>query len=116
MGRKKTYRNLYVGLVDSDLARLERLAKIDGKTKTELGREAILWYPDQRENQQKADAHSRRDETQRQFEKAEEASKKDRAERDAAIKEVSELRGLSEGLKTQNAELLSRFGRDDKKK
>lgn len=63
---------------------------------------------------EKADALSRRDETLRQFEKAEEASKKDRAERDAAIKEASELRGLSEGLKTQNTELLSRFGRDDK--
>lgn len=65
---------------------------------------------------EKADAHSRRDETQRQLEKVEEASRKDRTERDAAIKEAAELRGLSEGLKTQNTELLSRFGRDDKDK
>lgn len=65
---------------------------------------------------EKADAHSRRDETQRQLEKIEEASKKDRTERDAAIKEAAELRGLSDGLKTQNTELLSRIGRDDKKK
>jgi uncharacterized coiled-coil DUF342 family protein len=56
------------------------------------------------------DAHNKRDETQRQLEKVEEASKTDRAERDAAIKEAAELRGLSEGVKTQNAELLSRFG------
>jgi chromosome segregation ATPase len=62
----------------------------------------------------KAAAQSGREEAQRQLEKVEEASKKDRAERDAAIKEAAELRGLSEGLKTQNAELLSRFGRDDK--
>ena len=39
---------------------------------------------------------------------------KERAERDAAIKEASELRGLSEGLKTQNSELLSKLGRDNK--
>jgi chromosome segregation ATPase len=63
---------------------------------------------------EKAEALSRRDETQRQLEKAEQASKTDRSERDAAIKEAAELRGLSEGLKTQNAELLSRFGTDDK--
>jgi chromosome segregation ATPase len=60
------------------------------------------------------EAQSKRDETQRQLEKVEEASQKDRTERDAAIKEAAELRGLSEGLKTQNAELLSRFGRNDK--
>ncbi|MBU6455437.1 MAG: DNA-binding protein [Cyanobacteria bacterium REEB67] len=65
---------------------------------------------------EKADAHTRRDETQRQLEKVEEASKADRAERDAAIKDAAELRGLSEGLKAQNAELLSRIGRDDKDK
>jgi len=63
---------------------------------------------------EKADAHSRREEAQRQLEKVEEASKTDRAERDAAIKDAAELRGLSEGLKAQNAELLSRLGRDDK--
>jgi len=63
---------------------------------------------------EKADALSRRDETQRQLEKAEQASKTDRSERDAAIKEAAELRGLSEGLKTQNAELLSKLGRDGK--
>jgi DNA repair exonuclease SbcCD ATPase subunit len=63
---------------------------------------------------EKDEAQSRRDETQRQLEKAEEASKADRVERDAAIKEAAQLRGLSEGLKTQNGELLSRIGRDDK--
>lgn len=36
---------------------------------------------------------------------------KERSERDTAIKEASELRGFSDGLKTQNAELLSKLGR-----
>lgn len=58
MGRKKTYQNLYVGLVDRDQARLERLARIDGKTKSELGREALLWYLDYRENEQFAERDS----------------------------------------------------------
>jgi hypothetical protein len=58
MGRKKTYQNLYVGLVDRDQARLERLAKIDGKTKSELGREALLWYLDVRENEQNVERDS----------------------------------------------------------
>jgi predicted DNA-binding protein len=58
MGRKKTYQNLYVGLVDRDQSRLERLAKIDGKTKSELGREALLWYLDHRENEQFAERDS----------------------------------------------------------
>jgi DNA repair exonuclease SbcCD ATPase subunit len=35
---------------------------------------------------------------------------KERGERDAAIKEAAELRGLCEGLKTQNAEMLSKLG------
>lgn len=63
---------------------------------------------------EKGEAHSKRDELQRHLEKVEEASKADRSERDAAIKEASELRGLSEALKTQNTELLSKLGRDGK--
>jgi predicted DNA-binding protein len=58
MARKKTYQNLYVGLVDRDQARLEALAKIDGKTKTELVREALLWYLDHRENEKFAERDS----------------------------------------------------------
>ena len=46
MGRKKTYQNLYVGLSTREHERLAALAQIDGKTKTELGREALLWYLD----------------------------------------------------------------------
>lgn len=53
-------------------------------------------------------------EAQRQLEKVEAASKTDREERDAAQKEASELRGLSDALKTQNAELLSKLGLNDK--
>lgn len=55
MARRKTYRNLYVGLTQKDQARVEALAKIDGKTKTELAREAMTWYLDHRENEQNAD-------------------------------------------------------------
>jgi hypothetical protein len=61
-----------------------------------------------------AAAQSAREEAQRQLDKVEDASKKDRAERDAAIKEAAELRGLSEGLKAQNAELISRFSGNEK--
>ena len=39
---------------------------------------------------------------------------KERAERDAALKEASELKGLSEGLKMQNSELLTKFGKTDR--
>jgi chromosome segregation ATPase len=53
-------------------------------------------------------------EAQRELVKVEAASKTDREERDAAIKEASELRGLSDALKTQNAELLSKLGLDEK--
>jgi chromosome segregation ATPase len=53
-------------------------------------------------------------EAQRQLEKMEAASKTDREERDAAKTEASELRGLSDALKTQNAELLSKLGLNDK--
>lgn len=58
MARQKTYRNLYVGLTVSDLKRLDALAKIDGKTKTELAREALQWYLNRRENEQNADRDS----------------------------------------------------------
>lgn len=58
MARKKTYQNLYVGLTASDQQRLARLAEIDKKTKTELAREAMLWYLDQRENEQNLERDS----------------------------------------------------------
>lgn len=58
MAKEKTYRNLYVGLTASDQERLATLAKIDGKTKSELGREALQWYLDQRENQQNIERDS----------------------------------------------------------
>lgn len=58
MARKKTYQNLYVGLTSREHERLAALAQIDGKTKTELGREALLWYLDHRENQKFADRDS----------------------------------------------------------
>jgi chromosome segregation ATPase len=63
---------------------------------------------------EKSDAENKRIESERRLEASEEASKNDRSERDAAIKEAAELRGLSEGLKTQNSELLSKLARDNK--
>lgn len=53
-------------------------------------------------------------EAQRELAKVAAASKTDREERDTAIREASELRGLSDALKTQNAELLSKLGLDEK--
>jgi hypothetical protein len=58
MARPKTYQNLYVGLVDKDQKRLDVLAKKDGKTKTELAREALLWYLERRENEQNLERDS----------------------------------------------------------
>lgn len=54
------------------------------------------------------------DELRQQIKKLEEAGKSDRAERDAALKEAAELRGLAEGLKTQNADLLARLAGEGK--
>jgi predicted DNA-binding protein len=55
MAKRKTYQNLYVGLTPHDQKRLATLAKRDGKTKTELAREALTWYLDQRENEEHAE-------------------------------------------------------------
>jgi chromosome segregation ATPase len=87
-------------------------AQIKAEQQIESLKNALLEVQNKAQQLEKenGDAHNKRDETQRQLEKVEEASKTDRAERDAAIKEAAELSGLSEGVKTQNAELLSRFG------
>lgn len=61
-----------------------------------------------------SDIDKERSSRQQQLEKVEAASKTDREERDAAIKQASELRGQVEALKAQNTELLAKFGRDDK--
>jgi hypothetical protein len=58
MARKKTYQNLYVGLTSVEHERLRALAEIDGKTKTELGREALTWYLDRRENEENLERDS----------------------------------------------------------
>ncbi len=51
MPKPKTYQNLYVGLSPKDQDRLATLAKLDGKTKTELAREAVALYLDHRERE-----------------------------------------------------------------
>lgn len=58
MARRKTYQNLYVGLTQKDQGRLEALARIDGKTKTELAREAMTWYLEYRENEKNVERDS----------------------------------------------------------
>ena len=58
MPKPKTYQNLYVGLSGKDLERLSALARLDGKTKTELAREAVSFYLDQRENEQSLEKES----------------------------------------------------------
>jgi len=49
MTKKRTYYNLYVGLLEQDDKRLAELAKQDGKSKTALAREAVRLYLDNRE-------------------------------------------------------------------
>jgi len=49
MTKKRTYYNLYVGLLEQDDKRLAELAKQEGKSKTELAREAVRFYLDNRE-------------------------------------------------------------------
>ncbi len=94
----------------AEAAQEKTLQQIEGLKTTIAEAQATA----QQLEKEKGEAHSKRDEIQRLFEKAEEASKADRSERDAAIKEASELRGLSDALKTQNSELLSKLGRDEK--
>jgi hypothetical protein len=52
MPKPKTYQNLYVGLSAKDQERLSALSKLNGKTKTELAREALAFYLDLREKGQ----------------------------------------------------------------
>ena len=52
MPKSKTYQNLYVGLSAKDQERLSTLARLDGKSKTELAREALAFYLNLREKEQ----------------------------------------------------------------
>jgi hypothetical protein len=63
---------------------------------------------------QRDEARSSAAECQKQLEKIEAAAKVDREERDAAIKEAAELKGLSGSLKEQNTALLAKLNSDDK--
>lgn len=58
MPKPKTYQNLYVGLSVKDQERLSVLAKLDGKTKTEIAREAVAFYLDYREKEQNIEKES----------------------------------------------------------
>ena len=63
---------------------------------------------------QRDEARSGVIEIQKQLERVEAAAKVDREERDAAIKEAAELKGLSGSLKEQNLMLLAKLNADDK--
>ncbi|MFA5911301.1 MAG: DNA-binding protein [Vicinamibacterales bacterium] len=63
---------------------------------------------------QRDEAKTSISDSQKQLEKAEAAAKADRAERDAAIKEAAELKGLSGSLKEQNAALMAKLNSDEK--
>lgn len=58
MPKPKTYQNLYVGLSGKDQERLSAMAKLDGKTKTEIAREAVAFYLDYREKGQNIEKES----------------------------------------------------------
>ncbi len=54
------------------------------------------------------------DELRQQVQKLEAMAKSDRADRDGALKEAAELRGLNDGLQAQNKDLLARLAGHDK--
>ena len=58
MPKKRTYLGLNVGLAEADRKRLDDLARVTGKTKTELGREAIQFYLDNYDRLQAEDRES----------------------------------------------------------
>lgn len=58
MPKKRTYLGLNVGLAEADRKRLDDLARVTGKTKTEIGREAIRFYLDNYERLQAEDRES----------------------------------------------------------
>ncbi|CAN5190062.1 hypothetical protein BH11CYA1_BH11CYA1_48750 [soil metagenome] len=63
---------------------------------------------------QRDEAKTSISDSQKQLEKAEAAAKADRTERDAAIKEAAELKGLTGALKEQNAALMAKLNSDEK--
>lgn len=50
MATKKQYQETSVGLNEKDRVRLAELSRLQGRTKTEVAREAIRWYLDNYEN------------------------------------------------------------------
>jgi predicted DNA-binding protein len=50
MATKKQYQETSVGLNEKDRVRLAELSRLQGRTKTEVAREAIRWYMDNYEN------------------------------------------------------------------
>lgn len=68
-----------------------------------------------RSEKEKEEAKSASEESRKQLEKVEAAAKADRAERDAAIKEAAELKGVSASLKEQNTQLMAKVGGGEKK-
>ena len=46
MATKKQYQETSIGLNEKDRGRLAELSRLQGRTKTEVAREAIRWYMD----------------------------------------------------------------------
>lgn len=63
---------------------------------------------------EKEEMKSANEESRKQLEKVEESANSDRRERDAAVKEAAELKGLSAALKEQNEALLAKIGSSEK--
>lgn len=60
MATKKQYQETSVGLNEKDRVRLAELSRLQGRTKTEVAREAIRWYMD---NYEQIKSQSRESET-----------------------------------------------------
>jgi len=83
------------------------------KTKSEQLEQQVVSQGQELERMHKASVQER-EEHAKQLEKIEASAKKDREERDVAIKEAAELKGLSGALKEQNAALMDKLNSDDK--
>lgn len=60
MATKKQYQETSIGLNEKDRGRLAELSRLQGRTKTEVAREAIRWYMD---NYEQIKSQSRESET-----------------------------------------------------
>jgi len=104
-------------------AQMARLEQVAAQTKEKLEKEisdlkaAVEDTRNKlaRSEKEKEEAKSASEESRKQLEKVEAVATADRAERDAAIKEAAELKGISASLKEQNMQLMAKVGGGEKK-